>query len=194
MNETISIDDYEGDMLRRTHAYLMAHSSGLRNDDAIACMLASLFVGDGAMPLWLGLNEIQFTAMIKLYYPGSSLEFSQSNTGEVEFDRSDEQGELYELLVANRADSKPDLIWMAHIVTAGCMGSNHLWQDLGLWERPDLTNLMNVSFPDLAKRNDKNMKWKKFLYKQLCQQEGIYTCRSPSCEVCAEYKECFAPE
>ena len=46
----------------------------------------------------------------------------------------------------------------------------------------------------LARRNGKDMKWKKFLYKQLCDTEGIYTCRAPSCEVCADYQNCFGPE
>ena len=39
-----------------------------------------------------------------------------------------------------------------------------------------------------------DMKWKKFFYKQLCQTEGIHTCRAPSCEVCADYQACFGPE
>jgi nitrogen fixation protein NifQ len=53
---------------------------------------------------------------------------------------------------------------------------------------------MERNFPSLAARNDKNMKWKKFFYKQLCDAEGIYVCRSPSCEVCVDYAQCFAPE
>jgi nitrogen fixation protein NifQ len=38
------------------------------------------------------------------------------------------------------------------------------------------------------------MKWKKFLYRQLCLEEGIYVCRAPSCEVCKDYDLCFGPE
>ena len=74
------------------------------------------------------------------------------------------------------------------------MASDHLWQDLGLWSRQDLSALMADNFPALKAKNDRDMKWKKFLYKQLCNQEGIYTCRSPSCEVCADYQACFGPE
>jgi len=33
-----------------------------------------------------------------------------------------------------------------------------------------------------------------FLYKQLCEQEGIYLCRAPSCAVCRDYTLCFGPE
>ena len=83
---------------------------------------------------------------------------------------------------------------MAHVVAAGCMASDHLWQDLGLWRRADLTALMRRNFPALAARNVKDMKWKRFLYKQLCEAEGIYVCRAPSCEVCSDYHACFGPE
>jgi nitrogen fixation protein NifQ len=74
------------------------------------------------------------------------------------------------------------------------MGSDHLWQDLGLWNRGELSRLMEQNFPEVAKRNQKDMKWKRFLYKQLCEAEGIYTCRAPSCEVCIDYHACFGPE
>lgn len=83
---------------------------------------------------------------------------------------------------------------MAEIVIAGCMGSDHLWQDLGLWQRADLTHLMLHNFEPLALRNQRDMKWKKFLYKQLCEAEGIYVCRSPSCEVCIDFHSCFGSE
>ncbi|MCU7810980.1 MAG: nitrogen fixation protein NifQ, partial [Candidatus Thiodiazotropha sp. (ex Notomyrtea botanica)] len=74
------------------------------------------------------------------------------------------------------------------------LGDDHLWQDLGLWQRSDLSRLMMVCFRPLARLNDRDMKWKKFLYKQLCETEGIYTCRSPSCKVCVDYDNCFGCE
>lgn len=84
--------------------------------------------------------------------------------------------------------------WMARILAAGCLGSDHLWQDLGLRQRAELSLLMAHNFPALAQRNHRDMKWKRFLYKQLCETEGIHTCRSPSCEVCVDYHACFGPE
>jgi nitrogen fixation protein NifQ len=83
---------------------------------------------------------------------------------------------------------------MADIFVAGCMGSDHLWQDLGLWSRQDLSALFKHNFPVLVEKNVGDMKWKKFLYKQLCLQEGIYVCRAPSCEMCQDYWKCFGPE
>ena len=43
-------------------------------------------------------------------------------------------------------------------------------------------------------RNDRDMKWKKFLYKQLCDRAEINACRAPSCSVCSDYARCFGPE
>jgi nitrogen fixation protein NifQ len=74
------------------------------------------------------------------------------------------------------------------------MANDHLWQDLGLWSRQDLSDLMVRNFPALAAKNDRDMKWKKFLYKQLCLQEGVYLCRAPSCAICCDYIRCFGPE
>jgi len=88
----------------------------------------------------------------------------------------------------------PSELWTARIVAVGCLGSDHLWQDLGLWSRAELSALMERNFPTLAAKNVHNMKWKKFLYKQLCIAEGVYVCRAPSCEVCADYDACFGPE
>jgi len=74
------------------------------------------------------------------------------------------------------------------------MATAHLWHDLGLWSREDLTALMRRNFPPLAGRNLKDMKWKRFLYKQLCDAEGIVSCRAPSCEICTDYHVCFESE
>ncbi|MBT8439314.1 MAG: nitrogen fixation protein NifQ, partial [Gammaproteobacteria bacterium] len=109
-------------------------------------------------------------------------------------ERDDEHNELYELLHSHRANQSESEIWMAKIVAMACQGQNHLWQDMGLWSRSQLSELLMRNFPELAAKNVNNMKWKKFLYKQLCITEGIYTCRAPSCEVCTDYNNCFGPE
>jgi nitrogen fixation protein NifQ len=74
------------------------------------------------------------------------------------------------------------------------MGMDHLWQDLGVWSRKELSELLQRNFPTLAAKNTQDMKWKKFLYKQLCEQQGIHICRAPSCDVCVDYSKCFGAE
>ena len=105
-----------------------------------------------------------------------------------------ERQDLIDLLLDHRAIADQSEVWMAEIVAAACMGSDHLWQDLGLWSRTDLSRLMADNFPHLAAKNDRDMKWKKFLYRQLCEREGVYLCPAPSCQVCTDYAKCFSPE
>lgn len=72
---------------------------------------------------------------------------------------------------------------MAMIVSRAYQGNDHLWQEMGLWSRDQLSALMLRNFPSLAQRNMQDMKWKKFIYKQLCDAEGIYTCRAKSVQI-----------
>jgi nitrogen fixation protein NifQ len=83
---------------------------------------------------------------------------------------------------------------MAERVALACLGDNHLWQDLKLASRGELSELMRHWFPELVARNRADMKWKKFLYKQLCERESLLICKAPSCEVCTDRPLCFGPE
>lgn len=83
---------------------------------------------------------------------------------------------------------------MAETVAVACLGDDHLWQDLQLPARSELSALMAHWFPRLAARNDRDMKWKKFLYKQLCERAEIQVCKAPSCAVCSDHTLCFGPE
>lgn len=79
-------------------------------------------------------------------------------------------------------------------IAVACLGDNHLWQDLGLGSRAELSALMRRWFPALVLKNRFDMKWKKFLYRQLCEREEILVCKSPSCAVCTDAAVCFGPE
>jgi nitrogen fixation protein NifQ len=175
-------------------ASLAHHAAGEPNDEPLACMVASLCTGVGAMPDWLGLEPAAFHCLMDHHFPGFRLEAHPGMGRVLDASRRDERHELVELMLMDKAGDSPSEVWMAHAVAAGCMASDHLWQDLGLWRRAELTALMRRNFPSLAARNVKDMKWKRFLYKQLCEAEGIYVCRAPSCEVCADFDACFGPE
>jgi nitrogen fixation protein NifQ len=160
----------------------------------LARLLSSWKHGCSVLPEWLGLGEFEFHRMLELRFP-------RIHPSEVihqgAVPRSAYEGEMEDLrtlILKNRSRRSDAELWFAEILIAGCMGQDHLWQDLGLWCRDDLSLLISDHFHPLAVMNTKNMKWKKFFYKQLCETEGIYTCRSPSCEVCADYANCFAPE
>ncbi|MGA2192099.1 MAG: nitrogen fixation protein NifQ [Nitrospirota bacterium] len=108
--------------------------------------------------------------------------------------RQEEFEDLLGLLLDNVSgpDAETDMVarWMA----VSCLGENHLWQDMGLPHRGALSSLMETYFKPLFDMNVKDMKWKKFFYKQICERGGFHLCKSPSCGVCIDYDRCFGPE
>jgi nitrogen fixation protein NifQ len=111
--------------------------------------------------------------------------------------RDDEVTDLVALLIEHadaEAGSAADRRAVAESLAIGCLGDNHLWQDLQLPSRRELSALINHWFPALAEKNTHDMKWKKFLYKQLCEREALFICKAPSCAVCSDRPNCFGPE
>lgn len=173
---------------------LMQSSEGKQIDHLLATILASWLTGKSCLPQCLGMTEKNFMRMIDKHFPDYLYPLISPGNSLVDANRYDEREEVMNLLRQHRAGLSDTEEWIAEIVTTACQGQDHLWQDMGLWSRKDLSSLMALNFPSLAIKNNKDMKWKKFIYKQLCITEGIYTCRAPSCEVCADYDDCFGPE
>lgn len=174
---------------------LMAYSRGLPNDDTLARILATQAGGGGSLPEGLGLAPLEFAALLARHFPRLPRLTVPPRLLPARDPRLlEEKQELVRLLNTYRAGLDESELWLSEIVAAGCMANDHLWEDLGLWSRRDLSELMMRNFPALAAKNDRDMKWKRFLYKQLCEQEGIYLCRAPSCAVCRDYPLCFGPE
>lgn len=108
--------------------------------------------------------------------------------------RGDEVEDVMGLLLEHadeRAGLPQERLDLALTMAVACLGENHLWQDLQLASRDELSALIGHWFPALAARNTQAMKWKKFLYKQLCEREQILICKAPSCAVCSDYGLCF---
>ncbi len=144
-----------------------------------------------------GLDLEAFAALLDEYFPGApgtylALAFRASladgNKGFDEFE------DLVGLLLEHRGNDSLETFWLAHAVSACCMGEDHLWQDMGLPNRQALSDLLARYFPALFARNTGGMRWKKFFYKQLCERNEAFVCRSPSCADCIEYTNCFGPE
>jgi nitrogen fixation protein NifQ len=111
--------------------------------------------------------------------------------------RADEVIDLVALLRAHAdaaAGTREEIEATAERVAVACLGDQHLWQDLKFASRAELSALMAHWFPTLVAKNQHDMKWKKFLYKQLCEREEIFICKSPSCAMCTDYAVCFGPE
>lgn len=161
--------------------------------DPLRLTLASLLSGrslqQGVLPANLGLPDADLDALWQNYFPGPRLDLHDGPGQDLA-----ERDDLLQLLLEYRAGTGEAERWLAHIVAFSCCGRSHLWQDLGLANRLELSTLMAVAFPGLAALNTGDMKWKKFIYRHYCSREGIYVCPAPSCGQCTDYQRCFAPE
>ena len=161
--------------------------------DPLRPVLASLLAGrslkQGVLSATLGLTDSAFQALWHNYFPGTHLNLQDGPCEDIA-----ELEDILNLLLEYRAGAYESEVWLAHIVATSCCGRNHLWQDLGLANRGELSTLMTVAFPSLATLNVGDMKWKKFIYRHYCSRENIYVCPAPSCGECADHAKCFAPE
>jgi nitrogen fixation protein NifQ len=180
--------------IQELYEFLRSASSDCPNADFFAKVISSFRFGIGALPDYLGLSQEEFHDFASRYFRNIPLD-PASATGKVsQPDRAEEIQYLVDLLLAYCAGVDESEQFIAKIIAVGCTGNDHLWQDLGLHSRMDLSEVMKTNFPSLYQKNTKDMKWKKFLYKQLCEMENIRVCRAPSCEVCVDYDRCFGPE
>lgn len=145
----------------------------------------------------IGLDAVAFGALLERYFPAANdLPELAAHAGSASCQalRAEEHDDLLQLLLEHRSDGSDETLWLASAVAAACLGGNHLWQDLGLANRQELSDLLKTRFSSLYARNTGNMKWKKFFYKQLCERAGVNACRAPSCRVCDDYHNCFGSE
>lgn len=142
----------------------------------------------------LGLAPAALADLADAYFPGSWRRIPADRVGADPGPDALEEPDLRQLLLEHRARGAPEEGWLAAIVARRSLGANHLWQDLGLFERSELNTLMQRHFPGLKALNGGDMKWKKFFYRQLCERDGVVLCKAPNCAVCADVAECFGPE
>lgn len=105
-----------------------------------------------------------------------------------------EEADLSAFILEHRGHPGAEAEWLAAIIARRSLGSNHLWQDMGFAERGELNAMFLRHFPALKARNAQDMKWKKFFYRSLCEREGLALCKSPNCEVCEDFEDCFGAE
>ena len=163
-------------------------------------IITAFHQGKSALPAHLGISSDDYHQITELVglVPIATHELPQYAALQLRHEligmRDDELNELTELLTEHIDHHQPYAQQMANVLANASMGSQHLWRDLGMPERPRLSQLFHDYFPTLHALNHHNMRWKRFLYKQLCESGGDYVCRSPSCETCTSYEECFGEE
>ncbi len=98
---------------------------------------------------------------------------------------------LRALLDAWRAPGTSTTPWVSSVLAHACLRPDHLWRDLGLSGREDVTFLLARHYPGLVVRNVRNLRWKQFLAYSACEQAGLPPAAAPGCPACEDYGFCY---
>ncbi|WP_158906366.1 nitrogen fixation protein NifQ [Burkholderia sp. L27(2015)] len=100
---------------------------------------------------------------------------------------------LRELLLTHIGASvrEEDAACLASIIAHACLRPDHLWRDLGLNGREDVTEMLVRYFPALVARNVDQLRWKKFLARELALSLGLEPGPAPGCPGCEDFRHCF---
>jgi len=142
----------------------------------------------------IGLDGRELAKLVEAVFPHAHIFIDEIVSCPPVFDRSDDESYLGELLSRYTSDGTALQLQLSLIIARRAMRPNHLWQDLGLRDRNELSQLMMRHFRRLSDRNAGNMKWKKFLYRMICRDEGFRLCTAPSCAECDDFSVCFDDE
>ncbi len=139
-----------------------------------------------------GLTAAQFGALIAEFFPKATAWRLFALNESVE--RSADEACLLDLLERCTTSRTPLEAVIAAMIARRAQRPNHLWQDLGLANRGELSKLMTRHFKPLAVRNSQDMKWKKFFYRLICADASYTLCTAPSCSECDDFDGCFGEE
>ena len=166
------------------------------DDHIFACFMAIGLTEEAAgvatLTDALGLSGSELARLLATRFPLGALPFPLWRVGEPVLE--DEEALLRELLSSFRVRDDEAGAWLVAILARRSMRDDHLWQDLGLFNRAELGRLLARHFPALHAGNVKNMRWKKYFYRRICDLEGFTLCAAPHCSVCKDFASCFGDE
>ncbi len=147
----------------------------------------------------LGLDDGNLSYLMMAYFPGLDRAFLTQYAQSNEELPPEPSHEVLAILLShvpvesgNKNHHKS--VRLAHILATRAAHPGHLWVAMGLFERPELSAAIRRHLPSLAEANHQNMRWKRYLYKQVCELNGGVMCKSPNCGKCSDYALCFADD
>lgn len=182
------------------YTQLIQSKASCFDDDFDAQVLAAMVAaaameieGGGSLADGLGIAGGELRRMIAKYFPDAEILLEGLGLDQ-ETPIGEEEQSLRRLLLRSRSTPGPLSLVFSIIMARRATRPNHLWQDLGFAHRGDLSRLMLRHFTPLAHRNKQDMKWKKFFYRLICQEEDSRVCLAPSCSECKDFDGCFGNE
>lgn len=170
----------------------------LREDRHLfACVLAAAAQETTEMAQAVGLHDADLDDLLATFFPGLSRSALHRSPPETDAARPESNEGILTILLSHVPAGQPrrqsrTSTWLARILAARAAHPGHLWVAMGLFERPQLSAAIRRHLPSLAQANHQNMRWKRYLYKQLCERDGGLMCKAPNCGVCSDYATCFA--
>lgn len=162
-----------------------------------ACLLAVSAGEPWGTPEALGLHPTELDTLVKRLFPGSRWQPHENpaDTATPPEINPELRGLIRSYLPdSSQTNELPLARWLADCLAARAAHPGHLWVAMGLLQRPSLSAAIRRHLPKLAAANFQSMRWKRFLFKQLCELNGGVMCKSPACGDCSDYSFCFAPE
>lgn len=159
----------------------------------LASILAAGVMEGGPLFEKVGLSSDELAELLEQEFPSARIKGDDLLLGSKR-DDNDEVTMVRDLLLAQRSTEGDTGRWLASMIARRVMEPNHLWADLGLRNRGELLRLLNRHFGPLARRNVNNMRWKRFFYRRLCEDEGLILCTTPVCTECKDFNHCFGDE
>ncbi|NOJ44749.1 nitrogen fixation protein NifQ [Bradyrhizobium archetypum] len=159
----------------------------------LASILAAATMDGGLVSEKVGLSSHELAALLEQYFPSIRIN-AEELLLRVKRNESEETAMLRDLLLAQRSTEGDIGNWLAAMIARRAIEPNHLWEDLGLRGRGELSRLLGRHFAPLAARNTNNMRWKRFFYRTLCEDDGLVMCTTPVCTQCNDFNLCFGDE
>ncbi|MEZ5787605.1 MAG: nitrogen fixation protein NifQ [Xanthobacteraceae bacterium] len=158
-----------------------------------ASIIAIAAAQGSAVHAHIGLSVGDFRSLVERMFHGASDMFCACEV-ERSYLEDDEVAMVRGLLMAHRSFDTDKCRWLAAMIARRAVEPNHLWEDLGLRNRAELSRLLMRHFGSLAGKNTRNMRWKRFFYRMLCEADGMVQCATPVCADCSDFDLCFGEE
>lgn len=147
----------------------------------------------------IGLTDSDVETLLRTFFPAVGPDLLADRQGARPISPPEINEEVLSLLLEHVPTTQdPQRIsvatYLCHILAARAAHPGHLWVAMGLFDRTELTAAIRRHLPTLATANNQNMRWKRYLYKQVCDRNGGTLCKAPSCGACSDYFLCFADD
>jgi nitrogen fixation protein NifQ len=200
LQASIAVDQYvdDGVLAYRMLCGFDPHEAVIDDDNSfdrhvLASILAVAATQPGGIGAGAGLAAPDLAALIVQWFPFAAVAVVDRCQSAVAAE-DDEVVMVRDMLLTQRSTDGDVGRWLAAMVARRAVEPNHLWEDLGLRDRSELSRLLMRHFAPLAVRNTGNMRWKRFFYRMLCEQDGFVMCSTPVCTDCSDFNVCFGDE